>query len=271
MVLRPVPKYEEQQQDRAGDEQARDAEETPVAASHVERRDIGKGAPVVTLTFDQPEDDGEQGAAGEQHTNRIEVLLPAEADAGKQPDPEDEGDDPDRNVDPEDGLPAEVGDEEPAQRRARDRSDAGDRAPDAKRRAALVGRKDVGQNAERLGREDGATHALDHAGRDQLGRTLRQATGDRRQREDGEADEEEPFGAEHVAEPAGGDQQHRVGEDVGVEHPEDLVESRVQAVDDARNRDVHDREIEQDHEEAKAEHEQDDPWVPFRLNRRLHR
>ncbi len=131
--------------------------------------------------------------------------------------------------------------------------------------------KNVGENAERLRCQDGTPHALDDAGRDQLGRTLRQAAGDRRQREDGEADEEESLGAKHVAQPAGGDQQHCVREDVGVEDPEDLVEPRVQAVDDARDRDVHDREIEQDHEEAKAEHEQDDPGAPLRLDGGLHR
>src|SRR6202011_5983621 len=128
------------------DEKARDAEETPVAAGRIERRDVSEGAPVIPLPFDQTKDDGKQRAAGEQNTHRIQTLLAAKTDSRQQPDPEDEGDDPDRHVDPEDGLPAEVRDQEAAQRRARDRGDAGYRAPDAERGAAFVGREDGGED-----------------------------------------------------------------------------------------------------------------------------
>jgi hypothetical protein len=268
--LDAVPEDEERQENGPGKKETGNAEEAPVSAGRIERRDIGEGAPVIPLPLDQPENHGEKRAAGEEDTNRIQVLLAAQADAGKQPDPQDEGNDADRNVDPEDGLPAEVGDEESPERRSGDRGDAGDRAPDPKGRAAPVRGKDVGEDAERLRRQDGAADALDHAGEDQLAGTLGEATANRGQGEDREPDQEQPPGAEHVAQSAGGDQQHRVDEDVCVQHPENLVQPGVQPIDNARDRDVHDGEIEQDHKEAKAEHEQDDPWTPFGLNRRLH-
>src|ERR1700737_4908381 len=162
-----------------------------MAAGHIERGDVRKRPPVVPLAFDQTEDDGEQRAAGKQHTNRIKILLAAKTDPGKQPDAQDEGDDADRNVDPEDSLPAEVRDEEAAQRRARHGGDAGPRAPDPKTGAPLVGGKDVGQDPERLGRQDGTADALDDARDNQLAGALREAPGDRGEGKDREPDEEE--------------------------------------------------------------------------------
>jgi hypothetical protein len=44
----------------------------------------------------------------------------------------------------------------------------------------------------------------------------------------------------------------------------------VQTVDDARDGDVDDRQVEQDHEEAEAEDEQDDPGTPSGLYGRVH-
>src|SRR5205814_2222831 len=172
--------------------------------------------------------------------------------------------------DPEHRLPAEVGHQKAAQRRAGDRRDTGDPTPDPERGATAVGGKDVGQDAERLRSENGAADALDDAGENQLTRTLREAATNRGKGKDGQPNQVESLGAIFVAQPTGGDQQHGIDEDVRVQYPEDLVEARVQAVDDARDGDVHDREIEQDHEEAKAEDKQNDPGTAPRLNRRLH-
>src|SRR5207302_10173622 len=38
----------------------------------------------------------------------------------------------------------------------------------------------------------------------------------------------------------------------------------LQPIDDARDRDVHDRGVEQDHEEAHAQHKQRQPWAATR-------
>jgi hypothetical protein len=48
---------------------------------------------------------------------------------------------------------------------------------------------------------------------------LREATDERRQREDGDADEEEPPVAEEVAEPATQQQEATEGEQIGVHDP----------------------------------------------------
>src|SRR3989449_9504187 len=150
-----------------------------MTAGGVEGADIGERPPVIALSLDQPEDESKQRAAGEQNPDRVEILTPAEANAGKQPPAKDEGDDPYGHIDPEHRLPAEVGDEKTAERRTRHRGDAGDGAPDAKGRPTLVGRKDVGQDAQGLRREDGAADPLDDARQNQLPGTLRQAADDR--------------------------------------------------------------------------------------------
>src|SRR5256886_419807 len=266
-----IPQDKEHEQDDAGGKQTGDAEETPVTAGGVERERVGEGGPVIALALDQAEDQGEERTAGEQNAHRIQVLVATQPDSRKQPDAQDERDDADRDIDPEVRLPAEIRNEKAAQRRAGDRGNAGDRTPGPKRRPAPVGGKDVRQDTERLRGQNRAADALDDAGQNKLARTLGEAATDRGEGEDRQANEEESLGAVFVAQSSGGDQQHGIDEDVRVQHPEDLVEAGVESIDDARNGDVDDRQIEQDHEEAKAENEQDDPRTAFGLDGRLHR
>src|SRR6202022_5140649 len=66
--------------------------------------------------------------------------------------------------------------------------------------------------------------------------------------------------------PAKPDQQNRADQQIRVEHPQDLVERGMQGGDDARDRDIHDRGVEQDHEEPEAEEDQYQPRVRARLD-----
>src|SRR5439155_14014081 len=125
-------------------------------------------------------------------------------------------------------------------------------------------------DTERLRGQNRPADALDDAGQNKLARTLREAATDRGKGEDRQTNEEESLGAVFVAQSSGGDQQHGINEDVRVQHPEDLVEAGVEAIDDARDGDVDDRQIEQDHEEAEAKDKQNDPGAAPRLNRGLH-
>src|SRR2546428_2425377 len=77
-----------------------------------------------------------------------------------------------------------------------------------------------------------------------------------RDREDDDADRKHLARAVDVAEPGRCDQEHRVEQAVGVEHPQDLVEAGVQSVEDRRDRDVDNGQVEQRHEEAEHEHAQ---------------
>jgi len=271
LLLPSLPGDEEREQDRAGNEQRGNADQAPVRAQGIEGERVAEGSPVISLSLDEGEDQRGEAGAGEQNPDRIEVVRPAELDRGQQPDAEPEGGNPHRDVDPEDGAPVVVGDEEAAQRRTGDRGHTGDRAPDPERRSPPFRGEDVRDHAQGLRREDRPTDALHDPGGDQLARALGQATGDRGQREDRQPDQEEPPGAEHVAQATGSDQQDGVGEDVRIQDPEDAVEAGVQAVDDAGNPDVHDREVQQDHEKAEAEDEQDDPRAVLRDVRRLRR
>ena len=82
--------------------------------------------------------------------------------------------------------------------------------------------------------------------------------------EDGEADREEAVPAEPVAEASGGEQQTGEDEGVGVDDPLELAGGRAEAafarrVGQRRQRDVEDRVVEDDHDEADAQHEQRQP------------
>jgi hypothetical protein len=78
-------------------------------------------------------------------------------------------------------------------------------------------------------------------------------------------DQEEALVPEDVTEPAGGDQQHREHQQVGVDDPQDLVVRGVDAAD--RDGDGDDAAVQQRHEEADAENAEHQPW-PFRGHHR---
>ena len=84
---------------------------------------------------------------------------------------------------------------------------------------------------------------------------------ERGEREDGQADQVELLRAEAVAEPAGDQHRHGVGEQVGAGHPHDGVHVGVQVLDDRRRRDRDDGGVDQDHEEAEAQRPQRRPRV----------
>ena len=81
----------------------------------------------------------------------------------------------------------------------------------------------------------------------------------RRDREDAEADGEHHAAAEHVAEHAGGEEEGRQGERVGVDHPLEVAEGRVQGVLDVGEGDVHHRDVEEEHEGGGANGDEGPP------------
>ena len=73
------------------------------------------------------------------------------------------------------------------------------------------------------------------------------------EREDDQPDLIDGLGADLVAESAGEQQRHRVGQQVGAGHPDDLVDVGIQSGQDRRRRHRHDGRVDQDHEEADAQ------------------
>jgi hypothetical protein len=62
-----------------------------------------------------------------------------------------------------------------------------------------------------------------------------------------------------IADAPGQQQQAAEGDEVGVDHPRQLALREAQVVLDRRQRDVHDRGVEDDHEHAHAEHVERQP------------
>ena len=77
-------------------------------------------------------------------------------------------------------------------------------------------------------------------------------------REHRDAEQEHRPRADDVAEPAGGDQQHGVGERVGGADPEHGLQPGVQVGDQIGDGDVDDGDVEQRHEQAQAEQGDDE-------------
>ena len=73
-----------------------------------------------------------------------------------------------------------------------------------------------------------------------------------REREHHHAEQEHPPAPEDVAEPAAGDEQHGERQRVGVDRPLERRDRRAEVALDGRQRDVHDRVVEHDHEQGEA-------------------
>jgi hypothetical protein len=83
-----------------------------------------------------------------------------------------------------------------------------------------------------------------------------QAADDARGAEDRQTGQEEPFAAEQVRQAAGGQDQRREHEAVGVDHPLQLAGRGMQLAHQARQRDVDDRDVEINRERREQERDQ---------------
>ena len=82
---------------------------------------------------------------------------------------------------------------------------------------------------------------------------------ERRDREDDEANDEDPPPAEHVGELAAAQQEHAERQRVAVHDPLELGDRDAEVLADGRQGHVHDRVVEHDHEEAERNGEQRPP------------
>jgi len=179
---------------------------------------------------------------------------------GQDPAGEDEDGHPDRGVDQEDPVPVEPVGEHSAQQDADTASARGHEADEAHRPGALTGLGEQRHDErERDGGDDRPAEPLHGARRDQHPRRAGQAARDGRGGEGGDAGEEHPAVPEQVAEPAAQQQEPAEGEQVGVDHPGQARLGEAEVLTDRRQRDVHDRRVEHDHQVAQAEHAEGEP------------
>ncbi len=136
----------------------------------------------------------------------------------------DHGEDADRQVDEEHPVPAVVIGEPGAQGRPHDRPEHHADAPDSHGRAALLGRIGIEHDGLRERHQRRAERALQQAEADHLHDRLRESAQDRGHGEPGRANNEQALASEAFGDPADRRGHDRGCDDVGGEHPVDLVE-----------------------------------------------
>ena len=200
-------------------------------------------------------------ARDQQRAEHVGALRQADAlVVGDVAQRQQRGRDADRNVDEEDPVPADGLRQRPAGQQADGRAGRRDEAVDADRLRLLARlREHRHDHAQDHGRRQRAADALREARADQQRLARGEAAQQRREREERKAAQEHAPATDQVAEPPGQQQQPAERDQVGVDDPRQrrLREAEIRL--DRRQRDVHDRGVEDDHHEAGAEHDQRGP------------
>ena len=166
----------------------------------------------------------------------------------------------DREVDEEDPVPVERVGDDAAEQHAGGAAAREDEAEDAHRLRPLRRLDEQGHDQrQRDCRDDRAADPLHGAGGDELALRARKAAGERREREDRDPDQEQPTVSEEVAEAPAEEEEAAEREQVGVDHPRERLLREAEVVADRRERDVHDRPVEDDHQVPEAEDEECEP------------
>jgi hypothetical protein len=115
------------------------------------------------------------------------------------------------------------------------------------------------EERERGGEHDRATDSLSGTGDDEEDGTRRQRAQEGGEGEQAEPDAEHQPPSEQIGQCPCGQEQRGEGESVGVDHPLDLREARLELLGHARERHVDDRDVEQEHERRRAHDDQRPP------------
>ena len=219
-----------------------------------------RGRPAGGLGVGEPEDDKEQSDRGQDGAGPVHSRpggRPGASDVGQGAD---DGDHGEHQVDVQGVAPREVLGQEAAQDQADAAAAGGDRAEDAEGPAPLARvLKGADQGAQGGRREDGAERALQRPRRDQHREGDGGAAESGGEGEPGQARDEDPFAAEHVADPAAQQQQAAESQGVGRHHPLPVAVGKAQRTLSGRQRDVHDGGIQDHHELRHGDHDQDQP------------
>jgi hypothetical protein len=170
--------------------------------------------------------------------------------------------DADGHVDEEDGTPpGGTGEQAAEQDPGRDAA-AGDRAPDGQGQLALTSAVRRHDDRHGCGGEHRCADALHAAGDHERARVARHAAGQRREREGTETGQEHGAPVEQVREPAAEQQETAAAQHVGADGPLVVAAAEVQVGPDGRQGDVHDADVEHDHELGQQDEDQCGPGTP---------
>ncbi len=184
-----------------------------------------------------------------------------------------EADDADRHVDVEHPAPVVFVGEIAAERRAQDRAQHDARAPDRHRLRVFLARIDVEQHGLGQRYQRRAEHALQQAVKHHLRDVVGEAAQRRGQGEARDRDQEQPLAAVMQGEPAAQRRRHRGGDDVGGQHPGDLVLRHRQAALHVGQRDIGDGRVQRLHDGRQHDRDRDEAAIGDhipRFRRRIH-
>ncbi len=198
-------------------------------------------------------------AARTQGADDVEARAAGRRPGGEHLPPEDEGEEAERDVDPEERAPAgaervelhQPARRRPGRRRARARSPAPSR-PSPSRPAPGVNISRM--RPKHCGHHRRGGQALEGAGDDEGVAGRRERAGDRGEHEADEPAEEHPPAPDDVAEPGGGDEADRERQGVRGGHPLEGRGGHREVGPDGRRGDVDDRAVE-DVEDGRGEHD----------------
>ena len=224
------------------------------------------GGPVFGLAEHQGQDQGQHGRRQRGHPRQVQRAARLATAVRQGPQPGQEQDRPDRDVQQKCRSPGE------AQQVCADQHAADDlpghHAAGQHRRVqahrAAAGRTGEGplDQAEDLRDHGRRPGALDEAQRDQDGGRGGQAAAERGKGERGQAGQEHAPVAEDVTDPGPGDQEHRVGDHVPGDNKLQASAGGVQAGMDRGGRDIDHGGVEHGHELPRENHHERRPGAP---------
>ena len=217
--------------------------------------------------LDERDEDAQDRRAQQDGAERVESLGPAlgrgrrrQIAAGEQQDHR-----ADREVDEEHRPPAVVGPEQSDQRAPGERADRGRHgdggAEEAERLTALLAPEQALDEARDLRADETAGEPLDDPQQHERERRRRQRAGRACDHEQRHADHEHRSPSVRVAEAPRRHEQQSQRERVARDDPLQLVGLRMQALLDARQGDVDDRDVEQRHEPGREDDPEGHPAV----------
>ena len=216
------------------------------------------GADVLDGVHEGEQPGDECGGAGD--VEGAGVAGAAAAGDGAQG--QDGGDDADGHVDEEDRAPAEGGGEHAAEEDAGGDAHGADGAPDGQRGGALLAGVAGDDDGQGGGGEHGGADALAGAGHDHGGGRGRGGGDQGRGGEHGQPGQEDGAAVEEVGEPAAEQQQAAGEQDVGGDDPLVVAAGERQRLPDGGQGDVHDGDVEDDHELGHQHQAEDGPRAP---------
>ena len=212
-----------------------------------QRHEHRRVAPALGGLLDQRVNGTGEAARREKDSEIVDVLVGVGIDRLTDPatrHPHRQHDE--RHVDEEDGPPGERLDQRSAPGGADHRGDAGPRRPGSDRLPALGSLEGRGKNREGPGHEERAGQPLERPSGDQDLTVGRKTAEDRGHPEEAQADDEDAAAPELVAQGTADQEQGHQRQQVGLDYPLLIGQSRVQVVADGRQRHVDHGGVEKD-------------------------